>query len=76
MQVQFNYLLELLFASRTALKSPEILLVLLTCPLFQEDSSVMTVVLPLAIIIADLQEKTLEILSKQLQQRLTFVLFY
>ncbi|XP_077961151.1 putative E3 ubiquitin-protein ligase HERC6 [Gasterosteus aculeatus] len=63
--VQFNYLLELLFASRTALKSPEILLVLLTCPLFQEDSSVMTVVLPLAIIIADLQEKTLEILRRK-----------
>ncbi|KAL6116224.1 herc6 [Pungitius sinensis] len=63
--VQIECLLELLFASRTSLKSPEILLVLMTCPLFQEDSSAMTGVLPLAVVIADLQEKTLEILKRK-----------
>ncbi|KAM8903194.1 E3 ISG15--protein ligase HERC5-like isoform 2-T2 [Spinachia spinachia] len=60
--VQFTYLVKLLFASRTALKSPEILLVLLTCPLLQEDCSVTAAVLPLAAVIGDLQAKTLEIL--------------
>ncbi|XP_041850243.1 probable E3 ubiquitin-protein ligase HERC6 [Melanotaenia boesemani] len=62
--VNINPLIELLVDSRTALKSPEILLVLLTCPLLQEDSNVMNVVLPLAIILADISEKTLETLRK------------
>ncbi|CAB1456190.1 unnamed protein product [Pleuronectes platessa] len=41
------------------LKSPEILLILLTCPLFQEDSSAINQSLPLAIIIGTLKERPL-----------------
>lgn len=66
MQVNLQLLLELLIASRLPLKSPEILLILLTCPLLQEDSNVMNGALPLAVVIADLSEKTLETLSKKL----------
>ncbi|XP_031153119.1 E3 ISG15--protein ligase HERC5-like isoform X1 [Sander lucioperca] len=57
--VNLKVLIELLYASKTALKSPEVLLILLTCPLLQEESNVMNVVLPLAVIIADQNEKTL-----------------
>lgn len=64
MQVNMDLLCDLLYLSRTALKSPEILLVLLTCPLLQDDSSVMDKVLRVAITIAELSEKTLDILSK------------
>ncbi|XP_042342287.1 probable E3 ubiquitin-protein ligase HERC6 isoform X2 [Plectropomus leopardus] len=60
--VDLTNLINLLCASRTALKSPEIILILLTCPLLQEDTHVMNHVLPLAIIMADLHEKTLKIL--------------
>lgn len=67
LQVNLEVLIDLLIASKTALKSPEILLILLTCPLLQEDSNVMNGVLPLAVLIADLNEKTLTTLSKQLQ---------
>ncbi|XP_047195648.1 probable E3 ubiquitin-protein ligase HERC6 [Hippoglossus stenolepis] len=45
--------------STMTLKSPEILLILLTCPLLQEDSSVIKWSLPLAIIIGNLKEKPL-----------------
>lgn len=72
MQVNFRVLIDLLCASSTAIKSPEIFLILLTCPLLQEDCAAITEVLPLAIIIADLPEKTLETLSKQLQQTLFY----
>ncbi|XP_072248664.1 probable E3 ubiquitin-protein ligase HERC4 isoform X2 [Leuresthes tenuis] len=61
--VNLELLLELLVASRTALKSPEILLILLTCPLLREDSHVMKNVLPLAIVISHLSEKTLATLK-------------
>lgn len=67
MQVNLQVLTDLLVASRTNLKSPEILLILLTCPLLQEDSNVMTNALPLAVVIADLNEKSLTTLSKQQQ---------
>ncbi|XP_037631297.1 probable E3 ubiquitin-protein ligase HERC6 [Sebastes umbrosus] len=63
--VNLNHLIDWLFASRIALKSPEIFLILLTCPLLQEDSNVISRVMPLAIIIADLKEKTLETLRRQ-----------
>lgn len=66
MQVNLELLIELLIVSRRPLKSPEILLILLTCPLVQEDSNIMNVALPLAIIIEHLSEKTLETLSKKL----------
>lgn len=72
MQVNLKYLIDLLVASTTALKSPEILLILLTCPLLQEDSNVMTCVLPLAVVIALLNERTLTTLSKQQQMILKF----
>lgn len=72
MQVNLKDLTDLLVASTTALKSPEILLILLTCPLLQEDSNVMTCVLPLAVVIAHLNERTLTTLSKQQQMILKF----
>ncbi|XP_078023256.1 putative E3 ubiquitin-protein ligase HERC6 isoform X1 [Epinephelus lanceolatus] len=61
--VNLTPLIGLLLASKDALKSPEILPILLTCPLLQEESHVMTDVLGLAIIIADLHEKTLKTLK-------------
>ncbi|XP_007563091.1 probable E3 ubiquitin-protein ligase HERC6 [Poecilia formosa] len=60
--VNLQLLTELLFASRRPLKSPEILLILLTCPLLQEDSSIVSVAFTLAVVIEDLSEKTLETL--------------
>lgn len=67
MQINLQVLTDLLVASSTTLKSPEILLILLTCPLLQEDSNVMTKALPLAVVIANLNEKSLTTLSKQQQ---------
>lgn len=64
MQVNLVPLCDLLYLSRTALKSPEIILILLTCPLLQEDSNVMNTVLSVAITIAEMSDKTLETLSK------------
>ncbi|CAG6004363.1 unnamed protein product [Menidia menidia] len=61
--VDLDLLLELLLASRQALKSPEILLVLLSWPLLREDTFVMKGVLPLAVIVADLSERTLATLK-------------
>ncbi|XP_070685976.1 probable E3 ubiquitin-protein ligase HERC6 [Pempheris klunzingeri] len=55
--VNLKPLMELLFASKNDIKSPEIILILLTCPLLQEDSNVMNMVLPLAVLIAALNEK-------------------
>lgn len=71
MQVNLDLVCTHLCESRTALKSPEIILVLLTCPLLQEDSNVMNAVLFVSIIIADISEKTLETLSKQLKNLLS-----
>ncbi|XP_029302600.1 LOW QUALITY PROTEIN: probable E3 ubiquitin-protein ligase HERC6 [Cottoperca gobio] len=57
--------LQLLISNSSAvLKSPEIFLILLTCPLLQEDSNVMNGALPLAVIIANLHEKTLKTLRR------------
>ncbi|KAM7399396.1 hypothetical protein PAMP_018669 [Pampus punctatissimus] len=56
--VNLNCLIDLLGASMKYLKSPEIILILLTCPLLQEDSNVMRVALPLAVIIGEMSEKT------------------
>lgn len=67
MQINLQVLTGLLVASSTTLKSPEILLILLTCPLLQEDSNVMTNALLLAVVIANLNEKSLTTLSKQQQ---------
>ncbi|XP_022604120.1 E3 ISG15--protein ligase HERC5-like [Seriola dumerili] len=58
--VNLKLLTDLLVESMTALKSPEILLILLTCPLFQEDYNVMTGALGLAVILGNLNEKALE----------------
>lgn len=70
-QVDLRVLIDLLVASRTSLKSPEILLILPMCPLLQEDSSVMNIVLGLAFVFTELNTKTLETLSKQPQQNIT-----
>lgn len=56
--VNLNFLIDLLATSMNELKSPEVILILLTCPLLQEDSNVMKGVLPLAVIIGELSEKT------------------
>ncbi|KAM9359120.1 putative E3 ubiquitin-protein ligase HERC4 [Symphorus nematophorus] len=56
--VNLIVLTDLLLASSPYLKSPEILLILLMCPLLQEESNVMNVVLPLAVTIAHLNDKT------------------
>ncbi|XP_034405047.1 probable E3 ubiquitin-protein ligase HERC6 [Cyclopterus lumpus] len=63
--VNLTNLIDLLCASTTALKSPEILLILLTCPHLQEEAHAMYGVLPLAIIIAKLHDKTLETLRRR-----------
>ncbi|XP_029027784.1 probable E3 ubiquitin-protein ligase HERC3 isoform X2 [Betta splendens] len=60
--VHLDILINVLCDSGPVLKSPEIFLILLTCPLLQEDSNVMNVSLTLAVIIARLPEKTLETL--------------
>nr|XP_020455771.1 probable E3 ubiquitin-protein ligase HERC6 isoform X2 [Monopterus albus] len=61
--VDLHLLIPSLYDSRMVLKSPEILLILLTCPLLQEDSRVMNDVLPLALVVAALNEKTLDSLK-------------
>uniref|UniRef100_UPI0037E73551 probable E3 ubiquitin-protein ligase HERC6 n=1 Tax=Semicossyphus pulcher TaxID=241346 RepID=UPI0037E73551 len=61
--VNLKVLVEWLMASKGDLKSLEFILVLLTCPLLQEDSYVMNTSLQLAIILADLSEKNRETLK-------------
>lgn len=63
-QINLKALIELLVASTPSLKSPEIILILLTCPLLQEDSHVMNDVLGLAIVITDMNERNRTALSK------------
>ncbi|KAJ3590151.1 hypothetical protein NHX12_008105 [Muraenolepis orangiensis] len=48
----------------TVLKAPDVVLVLLTCPLLREESNVMDVVLPLAVIITELNDKTSGLLMR------------
>ncbi|XP_059186433.1 probable E3 ubiquitin-protein ligase HERC6 [Centropristis striata] len=62
--VDLKQLIDLLYNCQTALKSPEILLILLTFPRLQDESSVMNEVLPLAVIISHLPKKTLETLRR------------
>lgn len=57
--MKFNILTSVLLDSARVLKSPEIIPLMLSCPTLQEDSSVMNVVLPLAIIIADLNDNNI-----------------
>lgn len=59
-------LMELLVRSTPVLKSPEILLILASWPLLQQESSVQSAVLPLSFVIATLKEKPQEALSEQL----------
>ncbi|KAK5868547.1 hypothetical protein PBY51_009548 [Eleginops maclovinus] len=62
--VNLTILIGNLCSSNRFLKSPEILLILLTCPLFQEECNVMQLVLALAISIDELPEKTQETLRR------------
>ena len=48
----------------SVLKSPDVLLVLLTCPLLQEDHNVIDEVIPLALIISGLNEKMSGLISE------------
>lgn len=66
-QVNLRILCELLVRSRTTLKSPEIILILLTCPLLQENA--MKEVLQLAVVIAELSERNLKLLGTQQKQK-------
>ncbi len=72
-QINLTGLINLLVASRTALKSPEVLLVLLMCPLVQEN--VMNNVLSLAYTITEMNESRQTTLGKQLTQTLLFCVF-
>lgn len=63
-QINLKALFDMLVASTPSLKSPEIILILLTCPLLQEDSHVMNDVLGLAIVITDMNERNRTTLSK------------
>nr|XP_057935021.1 probable E3 ubiquitin-protein ligase HERC4 [Doryrhamphus excisus] len=56
-KVDLSALMEILLVSRASLKSPEIVVVLLSCPLFQDVSQVLALVLPLAVAITDMSEK-------------------
>ncbi|KAM9853066.1 putative E3 ubiquitin-protein ligase HERC6 isoform 2-T2 [Aulostomus maculatus] len=62
--VNLNPLIEVLVDSQTALKSPEILLILPLCPLLQEDANVMNVSLSLAVVIGELSQRTLNTLRR------------
>ncbi|XP_034556254.1 probable E3 ubiquitin-protein ligase HERC6 [Notolabrus celidotus] len=61
--VNLKVLVDSLMASKDDIKSPEIFLLLLTCPLLLEDSHVISTVVPLSNIIADLSEKKPETLK-------------
>ncbi|CAL9683885.1 unnamed protein product [Knipowitschia caucasica] len=62
--LNFERLFSLLLRSRLSMTSPEFILLALSCPLLQEDSNVMRGVLPLAIMIMELQDDTLSKLKK------------
>ncbi|CAL8371695.1 unnamed protein product [Gadus morhua 'NCC'] len=57
-RIHFTVIVDHLLNARTVLKSPDALLVLLTCPHLQEDHSMMDEVIPLAFIITELNGKT------------------
>ncbi|KAI3354346.1 hypothetical protein L3Q82_018869, partial [Scortum barcoo] len=61
--VNLNVLIDLLVASSKALKSPEIILILLMCPLLEGESNVMNGVLQLAVTITHMAEKNQETLK-------------
>eukprot|EP00066_Takifugu_rubripes_P027183 XP_011616449.1 PREDICTED: probable E3 ubiquitin-protein ligase HERC6 isoform X2 [Takifugu rubripes] len=61
--VNLDLLIDTLVFSRTALNSPDVLLILLTCPLLQEEASIMNHVLRLALVISDLKKTCLNALE-------------
>ncbi|XP_056906721.1 E3 ISG15--protein ligase HERC5-like isoform X5 [Takifugu flavidus] len=61
--VNLDLLIDKLVLSRTALNSPDVLLILLTCPLLQEEASIMNHVLRLALVISDLKKTCLNALE-------------
>lgn len=63
LQVKLHFLLDTLVLSRTTLKSPEIILILLMCPLLQEEEN-MNHVLSLALVISDLDPTCQKALGK------------
>ncbi|CAL8268214.1 unnamed protein product [Arctogadus glacialis] len=56
-RIVFADIVDPLLKAMSVLKSPDVLLVLLTCPLLQEDHNVIDEVIPLALIISELNEK-------------------
>ncbi|XP_077421895.1 putative E3 ubiquitin-protein ligase HERC6 isoform X3 [Vanacampus margaritifer] len=56
-QMNLAALIEVLLCLRNTLKSPEIIAVLLSCPLLQDASAVLSLVLPLAMVVDEMSEK-------------------
>ncbi|XP_057694321.1 E3 ISG15--protein ligase HERC5-like isoform X2 [Corythoichthys intestinalis] len=57
-KVDLTGLMNMLVKWRCALKSPEIIVVLLSCPLLHEAAVVLSIVMPLAVAIQDMNERT------------------
>lgn len=64
--INFKVLLDLLVVSKSELKSPEILLLLLSCPMLLHNSSVIRGVMPVTVVIENLNEKTFATLKSWL----------
>lgn len=64
LQSNLCLLCDTLVLSRTALTSPEVILILLMCPLFQEGACLLGQVMGIALVISDLKEDSLTALSK------------
>ncbi|KAJ3590147.1 hypothetical protein NHX12_008101 [Muraenolepis orangiensis] len=62
--INVTEIVQQLLQPTTVLKAPDVVLVLLTCPLLREESNVMDVVLPLAVIITKLNDKTSGLLMR------------
>ncbi|KAJ3590150.1 hypothetical protein NHX12_008104 [Muraenolepis orangiensis] len=63
-EINVTEIVKQLLQPTTVLKAPDVVLVLLTCPLLREESNVMDVVLPLAVIITELNDKTSGLLMR------------
>lgn len=66
LQVKLHFLLDKLVSSRTTLKSPDIILILLTCPLLQEEENIENHVLKLALVISGLDPRCQTALGKHI----------
>lgn len=72
LQMNLTRMIDTLIVLRGVLRSPEIILILLMCPFLQEDFSLMSEVLSLALVITRLNERCLNALGKQTNHILSF----